>query len=273
MNGKNYEYLKEQLKMTEFSETLNTELANKMSQGTPEFQLSQKNNYGKDTAISTLHFKKGEGSDMYFFNRYDLQVQNAKGENKAAQTFYINKGSSITQKEGYNLLEGRAVHKTLTNKGNEKYDAWVQLNFKTTSQNGNYEIKQYHQNYGYDLDKVLARYPIKELQQEESKQQLVRSLERGNLQAATFEIGGKQEKLFITANVAFKTLTAYSNTGQRVSLKDSFQTQQQENKPEQTVTKEQKPEQKEQQNENRKSVTNADKDDRPVQKRSRKQKM
>ena len=55
MNEKNYDYLKEQLKMTGFSETLNTELANKMSQGTPEFQLSQKNTYGKDTAISTLH--------------------------------------------------------------------------------------------------------------------------------------------------------------------------------------------------------------------------
>ena len=186
MNEKNYEYLKEQLKMTGFSETLNADLANKMSQGTQEFQLSQKNNYGKDTAICTLHFKRGEGSDMYFFNRYEMQLLNDKLQNKVEQTFYINKGSSITLKEGYNLLEGRAVHKTLTNKQNEKYKAWLQLDFKSTEQNGNYEMKQYHQNFGYDLEKVLAKYPIKEFEKEESKQQLVRSLERGNLQAAYF---------------------------------------------------------------------------------------
>ena len=204
MNETNYEYLKKQLMMTGFSETLNKELANKMSQGTGEFQLTQKNIYGKDTAVSTLHFKKGEGSDMYFFNRYQMQLLNDKMESKLAQTFPINKGSIITQKEGYNLLDGRAVHKTLTNKQNEKYKAWVQLDFKSTTQNGNYEMKKYHQNFGYDLDKVLAKYPIKELGKEESKQQLVRSLERGNLQVATFEIAGKEEKLFITPNVAFK---------------------------------------------------------------------
>ncbi len=266
MNEKNYEYLKEQLKMTGFSETLNADLANKMSQGAQEFQLSQKNNYGKDTAISTLHFKKSEGSDMYFFNRYELQLSNDKLQNKAAQTFYINKGSSITLKEGYNLLEGRAVHKTLTNKQNEKYNAWLQLDFKSTAQNGNYEIKQYHQNYGYELEKVLARYPIKELEKEESKQQLVRSLERGNLQSATFEIGSKEEKLFITPNVSFKTLTAYKGTGQRVSLKDLFQ------KEEQAVKQEHKPAQEEKQVE-KETKTLKQKKEKPVQKTRKKQKV
>ncbi len=116
MNEKNYEYLKKQLMMTGFSEALNAELANRMSQGTAEFQLSQKNNYGKDTAIYTLYFKKGEGSDMYFFNRYELQLLNDKVQNTTLQTFYINKGSSVTMKEGYNLLDGRAVYKTLTSK-------------------------------------------------------------------------------------------------------------------------------------------------------------
>ena len=266
MNEKNYEYLKEQLKMTGFSETLNAELANKMSQGAQEFQLSQKNNYGKDTAISTLHFKRGEGSDMYFFNRYEMQLLNDKLQNKAAQTFYINKGSSITLKEGYNLLDGRAVHKTLTNKGNEKYKAWLQLDFKSTAQNGNYEMKHYHQNFGYDLEKVLAKYPIKELEKEESKQQLVRSLERGNLQAATFEVAGKQERLFITPNVSFKTLSAYNGAGQRVSLKDLFQNQ------EQVTKQEQKPVQEEKQVE-KKTKNIKQKEDKPVQKTRKKQKV
>jgi hypothetical protein len=137
MNEKNYEYLKEQLKNTGFGDTFNAELANKISQGTPEFQLAQKKTFGKDDLIATLHFKKGNDSDMYFFNRYDLQLLNDKQDIKARQMFYINKGSSITLKEGYNLLEGRAVHKTLTNKQDAKYGAWLQLDFKSTTQNGN----------------------------------------------------------------------------------------------------------------------------------------
>lgn len=237
MNEKNYEYLKEQLKNTGFGETFNADLANKISQGAPEFQLAQKKTFGKDDVIATLHFKRGNDSDMYFFNRYDLQLLNDKQELTARQMFYINKGSSITLKEGYNLLEGRAIHKTLTNKQDEKYGAWLQLDFKSTTQNGNYEIKQYHQNFGYNLEKVLAKYPIKELADEQSKQQLIKSLERGNLQSAAFEIAGKEEKLFITPNVAFKTLSAYNHAGQRVSLKDMSQNQ------EQSVKQEQKPEQ------------------------------
>jgi hypothetical protein len=52
---------------------------------------------------------------MYFFNKYDASLQ-AKD---MAQTFYINKGSGITAKEAYNLMEGRAVHKELENKEGE----------------------------------------------------------------------------------------------------------------------------------------------------------
>ncbi len=233
---------------------------------TPEFQLSLNKSFRKDTAMATLHFKKGNESDMYFFNRYQLSLLNEKQDIHAKQMFYINKGSSITLKEGYNLLAGRAVHKTLTSKENEKYGAWVQLDYKNTAANGNYEIKQFHQNYGYDLEKVLAKYPIKELGDEQSKKQLLSSLERGNLQAAVFEIGSKEEKLFITPNPEYKTLTAYNTAGQKVSLRDLFQEEEQSNKQE--VKTEQKVEQKE-----KKAKTNRQKEDKPTQKKTRKQKV
>jgi hypothetical protein len=133
----------------------------------------------------------------------------------------------------------------ITNKQDEKYGAWLQLDFKSTSQNGNYEIKQYHQDFRCDLEKVLAKYPIKELADEQSKQQLIKSLERGNLQAATFEIAGKEERLFITPNVAFKTLSAYNQAGQRISLKDLFQSQEQSAKQEQKIVQTEKQTEKE----------------------------
>ncbi len=266
MNEVNYEYLKEQLKNTGFGDTLHTELANKIKGATPEFQLSLNKVFGKDTVTATLDFKKGADSDMYFFNRYQLSLVNDKQEVGAKQMFYINKGSSITLKEGYNLLAGRAVHKTLTSKENEKYGAWVQLDFKNTTQNGNYEMKQFHQNYGYDLEKMLAQYPIKELADEQSKKQLLSSLERGNLQAAVFGVAGKQEKLFISANPEYKTLTAYNTAGQKVSLRDLVQ------KEEQSSKQEQKPVQKAGQEEKVK-MDEKQTTEKPVAKKSRKQKM
>ena len=265
MNEVNYKYLSEQLKNTGFGDTLNTELANKMSQGAPEFQLALKKTFGKDELSATLHFKQGKGSDMYFFNRYEMELLNDKQDVKARQMFYINKGSSITVKEGYNLLEGRAVHKTLTNQQNEKYGAWLQLDFKNVSQTGNYEFRKLHDKYGFDLEATLAKYPIKDLKNEESKKELIRSLQRGNLQLATFEMGGREEKLFIAANPEYKTLTAYNTSGQRVALRDLFL------KEEQVSKQEQKPEVKEK-IEQKKEKSSKQKEDKPVAKRSRKQK-
>lgn len=233
MNEVNYEYLREQLKNTGFDDALNTELASKIKETPTEFQLLHKKDFGKDTVQAELYFKKGADSDMYFFNRYQLRMKSDKNEGNVKQTFYINKGSSITLKEGYNLLAGRSVHKTLTNKEGEKYGAWVQLDFKNTTNNGNYEMKQFHQNYGYDLEKTLSKYPIKELAEEQSRKQLVSSLERGNLQAATFQNNGKDERLFITANPEYKTLTAYNTANQKVSLRELFQKEDQNTRQEQ----------------------------------------
>lgn len=264
MNEVNYKYLTEQLKNTGFGDVLNKELANRMSQGAVEFQLTHNKTFGKDNITATLHFKKGNHSDMYFFNRYQLQLMNNTSDVKAGQMFYINKGSSITLKEGYNLLEGRAVHKMLTDQKGEKYGAWLQLDFKNVAQTGNYEFKKLHDKYGFDLQATLAKYPIKDLQNAESKRELIRSLERGNLQSATFQFDGKEEKLFITANPEYMTLTSYNKTGQRASLPELFQ------KEEQTKKQKVKPEQKQVEKATRGMKK---KDEKPAQKRSRKQKI
>jgi len=130
----------------------------------------------------------------------------------------------------------------LTSKENEKYYAWLQLDFKSPTQTGNYEVKQYHQNYGYDLGNVLARYPIKELSNEKFKESLLKSLEKGNLQSATFLVNGEEKKLFITPNIAFKTLQAYDSDHMKVSLQSFTQQQDQKLiiKSVQTVSDEQK---------------------------------
>jgi hypothetical protein len=58
---------------------------------------------------------------------------------------------------------------------------------------------------------VLARYPIKELETTKQKEELLKSLEKGNVQAVTFTKEGKEERMFIEANPQFKTLNLYDS--------------------------------------------------------------
>jgi hypothetical protein len=217
MNEKNYDFLKDQLKNTGFGEDLQKELKEKMEKQTPEFQLNLSKQYGKDEMKATLHFKKSDESEMYFFNRYDAALKPGNNADEMKQTFYINKGNTITLKEAYNLMNGRAVNKDLTTKDGEKYNAWVQMDFKETDNNGNYKMKQFHQNYGYNLEQALAKLPIKELAADTDKNALIQSLQKGNRQAVTFVQEGKEQRHFIEANPQFKNITVYDAGMQRVN--------------------------------------------------------
>ena len=216
MNQKNFEYLRDQVKYTGFGEGLENDLKQKIQERTPEFKLAYETKYGNDTVNATLNFSQSKQSDMYFFNSYQVKVQKENSSETMEQTFYINKGNNITLKEGYNLMEGRSVNKDLTNKEGQVYNAWVQMDFKQSDNNGNFKLKHYHENYGYDLEAVLSKHPIRELGNKEYKSNLVDSLKKGNLQSATFQINGAEQKQYIEANPQFKTINIYDSSMQRV---------------------------------------------------------
>ncbi|MET7001057.1 hypothetical protein [Chitinophaga defluvii] len=228
MNQKNFEYLRDQVKYTGFGEGLENDLKQKIQEGNPEFKLAYENKYGNDTVNATLNFSQSKQSDMYFFNSYQVNVQKENTAETMDQTFYINKGNNITLKEAYNLMEGRSVNKDLTNKEGQVYNAWVQMDFKQSDDNGNFKLKHYHQNYGYDLEAVLSKHPIRELSNEEYKANLMDSLKKGNLQSATFQINGADHKQYVEANPQFKTINIYDSSMQRVDNRQSKKEQQSE---------------------------------------------
>ena len=221
MNQKNLEYLSDQVKFTGFGEGLEKELQEKMQKQTPEFQLTHNTKFGNDDLMTSLHFKKSDQTEMYFFNRYDISLKPEHSKDKMEQIFYISKGNNITLKEAYNLMNGRSVNKDLTNKEGQVYNAWMQMDFKQTNSNGNYKIKQFHQNYGYDLESVLAKHPIKELNNEQEKSRLMQSLQKGNKQSVTFMQNDNEQKHFIEANPQFKTITIYDNNMKRLDTRQS----------------------------------------------------
>ncbi len=217
MEENNFEYLSKQLQWTGFGEKLQEELKSKMQAAEPLIALFHKADYGKDQAHIRLDFKKAEDKDIYFFNSYTMKLTINGLEDAVAQKFYINnKQDNITVKEAYNMLSGRAVEKEITPKEGEKYRAWLQLDFKETDSSGQFKIRQFHPNYGFALDKVLEKLSLRELENPESKKQLLESLQRGNRQAVTLLNDGKETRIFIEAAPQFKSLNYYDAQQKRV---------------------------------------------------------
>lgn len=216
MNEKNLEYLKDSLKYMGFGDNLNEALRANIAGEKKDFTLSLQTEIARQPFQAVLHFRKSDKTDVYFFNKWEAELKNDVG--KRAHTFYVHKGHGVTLKEGFNLLEGRAVHKELTGKEGQKYGAWLQLDGTVTDKNGNSKLRQFHAHYGYDLDATLARYPIRELGLPDQKEKLLYALQKGNRPAVTFEQNGFAEKLFIEAAPQFKSLHVYDHNGTRIPL-------------------------------------------------------
>ncbi|MBE9462063.1 hypothetical protein ACFP1I_12565 [Dyadobacter subterraneus] len=229
MNEKNFEYLTDQLKFTGFDKDLNRQLKENMAQGSEEFRLEHTTAYGQDQLSFSLHFKKSAQGVLYFFNSYTASLKKHNQPPERKQTFYVHKqASTITQKEAFNLLDGRAVNKDmLISKEGKKFTAWIQLDFKETAVNGNFKFKHFSQGYGFDLEKSLEKFPIRELSDKDEKTRLIESLQKGNLQLVTLAGGSGDQKVFVQANPQFKSVTAFDQNQHRLTLDWPKQTENQ----------------------------------------------
>jgi hypothetical protein len=221
MKQENLEFLQRQVTYTGFGEDLAGQLKENMEKGLPEFQLTHQRKFGKDEANAVLHFRYAESTDHYYFNSYDLSVKDFKGKDQDPQKFYIGKDNNFTLKEGYNMLCGRSVNKDLVNKEKKEYNAWVQLDFKNTDERGNFKMKHFTQNYGFNLEEALAKHPIKDMQDAEEKKLLIGSLNKGNLQQVTFLRDNGEVKGYVAANPQYKSVTIYDENHKRVNLAQS----------------------------------------------------
>jgi len=210
----NLSFLQQNLRYLGFGETLpfNDQLAEELGKDIPEFQLKTEVHFDEwSKVVATLYFRKAGQQDAFFLTKYTAEVQYLENADmNRMQTFYVFKGVGVTLKESFNLLQERAVYKELTGGDGEKYHAWIQLDFKTKTAMNNYKIRQFRQSHGYDLEKTLSIYPIRELKDRDLKANLIRSLQKGNLHPVTFEKGDKVEKMYIAANPQFKTITICS---------------------------------------------------------------
>jgi hypothetical protein len=214
MNKENLEFLQDSLRYLGFGEraSLNQQLEQMVASEAKEFVLESEVYYDDETKLEViLCFRRSEQLDMYFFNKYEAKLCFADNPDRDRKhMFYISKGSGITLREAYNLLQGRAVNKDLTNAEGMKYNAWIQLNFEEKDSFDYYKVKTFRVQYGYSLEKTLEKYPIRELKNEELRNSLIKSLKKGNIHTVSFEKSNKNERMLIEANPQYKTINIYS---------------------------------------------------------------
>ena len=221
MNNENLKYLTDNIKYMGFGENLKSEVEKNINEGKSAFQLHYQAEINKKPFEAILNFRKSDSTDMYFFNNYHASLERSNGE-RMEQTLYLNKGHGITAKEAYNLLDGRAVQKDLVTKEGQPYKAWVQLDFNTKDKNNNFEVKQFHENYGFDLKATVEKFPVTNLKDPEKEKELMQSLQKGNVQSVTIEKDGNTHKMFIEADPQYKKVNLYDSNMKLVD-KESLQ--------------------------------------------------
>jgi hypothetical protein len=219
MINENFEYLKDQVKFTGFGikESMHEELKEKMMSGVNELTIKVNSLYGKDVTDSTLYFKKSANSEMYFFNSFEMELLKENSAESIRQKFYVDKNNLVTQKEAYNLLDGRDVFREgMVNKDKGEFTAWRTLEVDTDGK------LKFRYSKDFDLDKVLTAYPIKQLQNETEKSHLRESLERGNRHAVTFIVNGEEKPYFIEVTAKHKSINIYDENMVRLRQKESL---------------------------------------------------
>ncbi|MCH5683986.1 hypothetical protein LWM68_06730 [Niabella sp. W65] len=94
----------------------------------------------------------------------------------------------------------------------------MQLDLNDKDQHGSFRIKQFHSDYGYDLDKVLRQLPLKELTRTEETDKLKNALKNGQKVSVSFVKDGKEQRFYIEANPQFKSVNIYDEHSRKITL-------------------------------------------------------
>lgn len=163
----------------------------------------------KERLDHQLSFVKDQ-SGLYQFEGYKTTLYNeVKPDEKREQYFSMHQGCNVNTTEVYNLLSGRCI---------QSGDTWMQLDFNDKDPQGNFRIKQFHQGYGYNLEKVLQQLPLKELLNREEADKLQKGLKDGNRISVSFLKDGKEKQFYIEANPQFKSVNIYDEHYRKITL-------------------------------------------------------
>lgn len=244
MNENNVEYLKKTLENLGFGTKLNEVLETAIHREIPTFSLgittqmrpAESKDPGSDRTENLnfkINFNRSKESDVYFLNDYQVKLTRKNDPIVREQTFDLARDHRITTVQAYKLLSGLSLEKEVflkTNTGEmeqvnpqpQKTPVWLKLNLDVTDAYGNHPLRVFRPEYGYDLVKTLAKFPIKDIQSPDKLQNVLNTLRAGNYYHTDFMIGKKAVPVLIAANPQMKTLDIYDKNMNEIRQETIF---------------------------------------------------
>jgi hypothetical protein len=187
------------------------QLMEMMEKDEPSFTYSFETANTEDARFRIALEVKQEGQDgLYFLNRYQASLEYASPAKHKEYIFQIQGGLPISSREAFNLLEGRAVCKQLATDFSQKADVWLQFDFNSLDQEGQYKIVKTGQYHAFDLEAVLAQYNIEEMQTARQRTSIINCLRRGDLHPIHLVTGKGARLMHIRANPFQKVIVLHS---------------------------------------------------------------
>ena len=214
--NQNEQALKEVLHKTGFKNAI-PKIDGQIKQGQDQFSVPVSYYVNeKERMDFKLSFAKDKNGQYQFESYAATLGSEDEPQEIKKQTFDVAKNDSVTAVQAYNLLAGRCIQKAQNEDRSQK--TWMQLDFTDKGASGNYRIKEFNPAYGYDLKHALQQLPIKELQNRDALEKLVKMLREGNREAVTIFQNGSEKKIFIEANPQFKSLNLYDENHNKISV-------------------------------------------------------
>lgn len=194
---------------------ITSELSKQLQKDQQHFELPVSHYVNRSQKMDyNLSFSKDENG-MFQLTKYQAALQNENSKEPIRrQTF----PADISTRQAKNLLEGRAIYQQRNDQhGITNTGKWIQLDFNDKDAVGNHRLKEFAQEFNYDIQKELSKLNLKETGSENGYTQLVEDLKNGSKRWITIDSGGQKTKVSIEANPQFKTLNIYDQNNQRIT--------------------------------------------------------
>ncbi|OIV40328.1 hypothetical protein [Flavobacterium johnsoniae] len=157
-------------------------------------------------ADHSLYFKK-DARGYYRFEGFTARLYDS-GQPFAMREHYFDAAEKglFSAVKACNLLSGRAVF---------DQGSWKQFDLERRDADGNYPVKEFRENYGWDIEKEVSALPLK-IPEHLQGGSLIECLKQGGRQDVILVGHEKQRRVFIEAAPQYKTLVFYNENLKKI---------------------------------------------------------
>jgi hypothetical protein len=159
----------------------------------------------KERLDHSLNFKKDE-SGQYDFVGFKMSIYDHSKAEDIKEHFFV--ADQVNAKQAYELLSGRAV---LTD------NTWKQFDLNDKDVDRNYRVKEFPQEYGFDLKNAVEELPLINIDRLQISD-LLSSLSNGRREMIALSINDEVRKFYIEANPHIRGLSIYNESSKKVHL-------------------------------------------------------